>query len=137
MENKNKIYTNAEDIKNKVLSDYQRESSELTSLFFDFDVELPEKELLSVYAEIVDTINGDVVLRLENVKTGEENNIDKVWGAQLDLIPEGRYEYTYSGNYKDFLESFNDQEEKTGLYRVMDIEKNDNLVGGIKLDFIW
>ena len=48
------------------------------------------------------------------------------------------YEDVYEGNYEDFLESFNYKESGTGLCRVMDVEKKeDNLIIGTKLDFIF
>lgn len=135
----NKIYTDTHEIKNKVLEDYRKESVELSSLFFDFEVKLPEKQLLEIYADIQHIINGDTVMRLENVQIEETDDPnDNIWGTKAEnFIPVGMYENIYKGNYKDFLESFNGKEEETGLCRVMDVEENGRLVGGDRLDFVW
>ena len=134
------VYTGIEEIKNKVYEDYKKESTELNSLFFDFYVKAPKKDLLEAYAEIQDTINGDKVMRLENpkIKGSDDRSRIIISGNEVDLIPEGMYEDIYEGNYKDFLESFNYKESGTGLCRVMDVEKKeDNLIIGTKLDFIF
>ena len=56
----------------------------------------------------------------------------------MDLIPEGQYEEIYEGSFKDFLESFNNREKETGLYRITLIAENAlKIVSGYKLDFVW
>lgn len=128
------IYTNAADIEDKILNDYHDNDVELNSLFFDFDVKMQEKELLELYADIQQKINGDTVMRLENIQAKD----DEVWGEEAEnLIPDGMHEDVYEGNYKDFLESFNDREKETGLCRFMDVEEKGDLIGGIKLDFVF
>lgn len=134
-----KIYTNAYEIKNKVLEDYRKENVELSSLFFDFKVKLSEKQLLEIYADIQHVINGDAVMRLENVRIEDvDAPNDKIWGTEAEnFIPAGMYENIYEGNYKDFLESFNGREEEAGFCRVMNVEENGELIGGDRLDFVW
>lgn len=144
MDNESKIYTEENEIKDRVYNDYRQYDTELNSLFFDFQVKAPKKVLLQAYAEIQDTINGDYVGRLVNpqIKQIEDpNHPDQpdivIHGKEADLIPEGEYEDVYSGNYKDFLESFNDRELETGLCRIMEVEEEEDLIGGIKLDFVF
>lgn len=136
--NMNKIYTDACEIKEKILEDYYNEEVELNALFFNFNVRIVEKELIELYASIQSIINGDSVMRLidpEIEKTGE--NQSNIWGTEADLIPEGEYEDVYEGNCKDFLERFNDKELETGICRVMDVKRKGDIIGGNKLDFIW
>lgn len=138
MSDENKVYTNEEEIENRVYEDYRKYDTELNSLFFDFQVKAPEKVLLETYAEIQHTINGDYVIRLEDPEIEETGDCDNnIWGKEVDLIPEGEYEDIYEGNYKDFLESFNGRELETGLCRVMESEGKGDLSGGVKLDFVF
>lgn len=135
-----KIYTNADDIKNYIIEDYRKYATELNSLFFDFEVDgLTEAELLELYAYIQKLINGDYVMRLTDVVLEDDDPKDMcIWGKKADtFIPEGEYQEIYKGNYKDFLESFNDRELETGFCRVMDIEEKGDLIGGDKLDFVF
>lgn len=132
-----KIYTNADDIKNYIIEDYRKYATELNSLFFDFEVDgLTEAELLELYAYIQKLINGDYVMRLTDVVLEDDDST--IWGKKADtFIPEGEYQEIYKGNYKDFLESFNDHELETGFCRVMDVEEKGDLIGGDKLDFVF
>lgn len=132
------IYTTENEIENHVYDEYRKYDTELNGLFFDFPVKAPEKVLLFAYANIQKNINGDSVMRLENPEIEETNEPnDNIWGKDVDLIPEGEYEDIYEGNMKDFLESFNGRELETGLCRVMDVEEKGELIGGIKLDFVF
>lgn len=138
MSGKNKVHTDIEEIKNRIYEDYRKYDTELNSLFFDFRVKASKKALLEAYAEIQHTINGDYVIRLEDPEIEKINDCDSnIWGKEVDLIPEGEYEDIYCGNYRDFLESFNDKELETGLCRVMESEERGDLIGGEKLDFIF
>ena len=121
------VYTDSRSIKNKIYEEYRKNDTELNSLFFDFQVKMPEKELLKIYSEVVHVIDGDDVMKLEDVI-----------GRKMDLIPEGQYEEIYEGSFKDFLESFNNREKETGIYRITLIAENAlKIVSGYKLDFVW
>jgi len=90
----------------RVLNEYYNEDTELNSLYFDFDVKMTKGDILTAYADLQDTINGDVVARYEN---GEE---------QEQLIPENEADFNtvYEGNCKDFLESFNEGQDRFRRY---------------------
>jgi len=110
-----KIINTAEELVEHIRYEYSKYDSELNSLYFDVEVCMKESEILEAYAEIQDEINGDSVIRMVN-------------GEEVEFIPDGMYENIYSGNCKDFLESFNGKEEETGFYR---------FDGEEQLDFIW
>lgn len=133
------VYTDSRSIKNKIYEEYRKNDTELNSLFFDFQVKMPEKELLKIYSEVVHVINGDDVIKLEDVKIQSSNfSTNTIIGRKMDLIPEGQYEEIYEGSFKDFLESFNNREKETGIYRITLIAENAlKIVSGYKLDFVW
>lgn len=136
-----KAYTTENQIKSQVYNLYNHESTELSSLFFDFDVKMAKGKLLQIYADIQQQINGDSVVYLENPvflrpQSGEFRHI--VEGKRGNIITDKNRNEIYEGNYRSFLESFNGREHDTGLYRIMDAEETeDGLIRGIKLDFIW
>ncbi len=136
-----KAYTTENQIKSQVYNLYNYESTELSSLFFDFDVKMAKGKLLQIYADIQQQINGDSVVYLENPvflrpQSGEFRHI--VEGKRGNIITDKNRNEIYEGNYRSFLESFNGREYDTGLYRIMDAEETeDGLIRGIKLDFIW
>lgn len=78
-----------------VWENYEKDDNELNSFYFDFDVEMKKSDILEAYAELQYEINGDEVVRVEN-------------GVKMeDLIPDDRaYDEIYSGNLREFLESF-------------------------------
>lgn len=133
------VYTDSRSIKNKIYEEYRKNDTELNSLFFDFQVKMPEKELLKIYSEVVHVINGDDVIKLEDVKIQSSDfSTNTIIGRKMNLIPEGQYEEIYEGSFKDFLESFNNREKETGLYRITLIAENAlKIVSGYKLDFVW
>lgn len=134
----NNVYTDPQEIENKVLDDYRENDVELNSLFFDFDVKLEKKALIEIYASLQHIINGDTVMRLENPIIEQiDENACNIWGTEMELIPEGKYEDIYEGNFKDFLESFNDKELETGFCRIIDVKENNDLIGGEKCDFVF
>ena len=105
------VYTDSRSIKNKIYEEYRKNDTELNSLFFDFQVKMPEKELLKIYSEVVHVIDGDDVMKLEDVKIQSSDfSTNTIIGRKMDLIPEGQYEEIYEGSFKDFLESFNNRE---------------------------
>ena len=133
------VYTDSRSIKNKIYEEYRKNDTELNSLFFDFQVKMPEKELLKIYSEVVHVIDGDDVMKLEEVKIQSSDfSTNTIIGRKMDLIPEGQYEEIYEGSFKDFLESFNNREKETGIYRITLIAENAlKIVSGYKLDFVW
>lgn len=133
------VYTDSRSIKNKIYEEYRKYDTELNSLFFDFQVKMPKKELLKIYSEVVHVINGDDVVKLEDVKIQSSNfSTNAIIGKRMDLIPEGQYEEIYEGSFKEFLESFNNREKETGIYRMTLIAENAlKIVSGYKLDFVW
>ena len=133
------VYTDSRSIKNKIYEEYRKNDTELNSLFFDFQVKMPEKELLKIYSEVVHVIDGDDVMKLEDVKIQSSDfSTNTIIGRKMDLIPEGQYEEIYEGSFKDFLESFNNREKETGIYRITLIAENAlKIVSGYKLDFVW
>lgn len=133
------VYTDSRSIKNKIYEEYRKYDTELNSLFFDFQVKMPKKELLKIYSEVVHVINGDDVVKLEDVKIQlSDFSTNTIIGRRMDLIPEGQYEEIYEGSFKEFLESFNNREKETGIYRITLIAENTlKIVSGYKLDFVW
>lgn len=133
------VYTDSRSIKNKIYEEYRKNDTELNSLFFDFQVKMPEKELLKIYSEVVHVIDGDDVMKLEDVKIQSSDfSTNTIIGRKMDLISEGQYEEIYEGSFKDFLESFNNREKETGIYRITLIAENAlKIVSGYKLDFVW
>lgn len=133
------VYTDSRSIKNKIYEEYRKYDTELNSLFFDFQVKMPKKELLKIYSEVVHVINGDDVVKLEDVKIQlSDFSTNTIIGRRMDLIAEGQYEEIYEGSFKEFLESFNNREKETGIYRITLIAENAlKIVSGYKLDFVW
>ena len=133
------VYTDSRSIKNKIYEECRKYDTELNSLFFDFQVKMPKKELLKIYSEVVHVINGDDVVKLEDVKIQlSDFSTNTIIGRRMDLIAEGQYEEIYEGSFKEFLESFNNREKETGIYRITLIAENAlKLVSGYKLDFVW
>lgn len=133
------VYTDSRSIKNKIYEECRKYDTELNSLFFDFQVKMPKKELLKIYSEVVHVINGDDVVKLEDVKIQlSDFSTNTIIGRRMDLIAEGQYEEIYEGSFKEFLESFNYREKETGIYRITLIAENAlKIVSGYKLDFVW
>ena len=87
------MFKTKEELKEKVINEYNKHSVELSSAYFDFDVSMPVKDILQAYADLQEDINGDHVIYPNNVKG------------------------TYSGNCQDFLVSCN---AKPGYLRLLD-----------------
>ena len=83
-------------------TDYDNDT-ELNSLFFDFPVSMKKKDILQAYGEIQSKINGDIV---EQAKDGQ--NIPYYETCFAD---EPEFQEIYTGNCKEFLESFNDRDQ--------------------------
>ena len=83
------MITNADDMIKKVKHEYEQDNSELTSMFFDFDVDMTKAEILFAYAQIQKDINDDYVW---------------VNGDKLEELKE-----RYTGNCREYLKSLNDE----------------------------
>ena len=137
------MLTNWEDIYRKVYKDYLHDDVELCGAFFDFDVSAPKSELIKAYAELQETINGDAVIRLRDATEIHDirgrGATTHVSGWECEDEDESMSE-VYTGNIRDFLESLNGQEQKTGWYRLSDFGENYMgyacMVGGIKQCFV-
>lgn len=128
----NKVYEDIEEIKQKIYNDYRSESTELNSLFFNFNVKAPKEDLLQAYIEIQSIINGDIIMHLENPQILEDGLIK---GCETDFHW-GIYQEIYEGNYKDFLESFNGKELETGFCRLISHTCDNRIITGTKVEFI-
>lgn len=133
------MITTYEEIVEKVQKEYLNESTELNSLFFDFDVYMTRAELIKAYATLAETINGDRVVHIADASVVKSEDGDLIVSG-FESVDNMLSDY-YKGNMKDFLESFNGHENETGWYRIMDCEDNFmgyfSMIGGIKLDFVF
>lgn len=120
------VITDSDELEDYILEEYNKESVELSSLFFDVQVCMPKRDILEAYQSIQHLINGDYVGRFDAVKDMDGNIID--WEERDTFIEDGEFEDIYEGNCKDFLNSFNGKEAETGFCRF----DNEEL-----LDFIW
>ena len=121
------MLTTWEDVYRKVYRDYLGDDVELCGEFFNFEVSAPKSELLRAYAELMETINLDAVVCLRDATEmpdirdrGATTHVSGWQRKEDDSMSE-----TYTGNMKEFLESFNGQEEKTGWYRLSDYYEDD------------
>lgn len=129
--------TDKNSIIDKVCINYQKDDTELTSLFFDFPVKADKNLLLEAYAHIQKACNGDTVVRLINPVLTKNGNEKELEGKKMDSFFTKDENLIYEGNYKDFLESFNGRELETGICRLMDSEMDGDVAKGTQLDFIW
>ncbi len=120
-----------------VMADYNANATELCDSYFDFHVKAKKKDLLEIYKMIQKRINGDDVLALKNESIENMGSDQWVLGtvSSFDEIPE--LHEVFDGNFKELLNSYNNSESKTHLYRIMDAEFDKKEVTGIKLDFIY
>lgn len=132
----NTTYTDIDEIINKVELDYRSDSTMLNSLYFDFNVKMQKRDLLKIYALLQQKLNGDEIVRLTDVTINDKTN--HIIAKKINLFNDDEYCDIYEGNFKDFLESFNDKEKDTGLYRIIDSGYviSNNYIMGAKLDFI-
>lgn len=138
-----KMLTTWEDIYRKVYKDYLHDDVELSGEFFDFEVSATKSELITAYAELLETINCDTVVRLRDASEMpaiyDRGATTFVSGFEWDE-PDKSMSEIYTGNMKDFLESFNGQENKTGWYRLSDYSEEHNgfegMCGGTKMCFV-
>lgn len=90
-----KKISNVVELKNHILSEYQKYDVELNANHFDVEVEnIWTKDLLLLYSNIQSQINEDFIIRLEKTDNNELNIISLTQSMKDEL---------YTGNYKDFL----------------------------------
>jgi len=93
-----KTITNPKELYSFIIESYNKESTELNSLYFDVNVTMTEKDILETYRYIQEDINGDEVYRLNN-----DGSIAEIF------IHEGEFNNIYTGNCMDYLKTFNDK----------------------------
>lgn len=133
------MFTTYEQVRQKVIKDYFAEDTALGASFFDFEVRMSKGELMRVYADLQEEINGDIVTIIDKPVVVRKFNGDiTIFGFEKE-IDDCFLHDIYEGNMKDFLESFNEREQETGWCRIMDFDDNykgTSMVGGTKLLFI-
>lgn len=123
---------------NKIIADYHNDSTELNINFFDINVKMSEKDLVTAYIEIQNKINGDLVAHLSDATITPDNHIS----GTTDPIE--YYTDEFFGSYKDFLEQFAEKNGshggKTGWFRITDPETDprhpERLVDGVVVPLI-
>ena len=61
-----KTITSGSELENYILEEYGKHDVELSSLFFDVEVSMKQRDILETYQSIQYTINGDYIVRMEN-----------------------------------------------------------------------
>lgn len=115
-----------------VMTEYYNHSVELNSEYFDVQVDMRKRDILRAYKKLQYDINGDAVVQLKSEVIFNEN---KIAGINLTFAKDKQYSERYIGNCKKFLEDIMNNESKYHFYRIMNEEHNENIIGGIKLDF--
>lgn len=133
-----KTLKTAKELYDHVAQEYRKYDTELNGLFFDVLVQMPKYEILMAYQQLQEDLNGDDVVLLKDetefVMYGGETG---VFGTILPIMAGSGFDEIYAGNCKEFLESFNGNEEEYHLYRLNDTMKNGNNIGGEKLLFVF
>lgn len=89
-----------------ILLNYTKDDVMLNGKHFDVNVEnVPEIALLQVYARLQKTINGDDVVRVEDLVTDGT----KVTGGKILPLNNGMFNHFYNGLYSEFLRSIEEQ----------------------------
>ena len=89
-----------------ILLNYTKDNVMLNGMHFNVNVEnVPEIALLQVYARLQKTINGDDVVRVEDLVTDGT----KVTGGKILPLNNRMFNHFYSGLYSDFLRSVEEQ----------------------------
>lgn len=138
------VYTSADDIINKIVTDYTNNSVELNSSYFDFNVRLSSVMLLNIYIELVEHFNDDKIVwikEIDNVasESVEGNQYFGVMGnITYPVIPPEYHDYEYCGKYSDFLLTVKNDANLYGLFRLANPKMlDDNVILGHMVDFIW
>ena len=106
------ILRSPESLYEYVCKGYKANEVELSSAFFDVNVEMPEKDIIETFARCQKEINGDDCVC---IKDGIE---------QEELIPEGEYQDIYKGNCQRYLDAFDDKR----FHRFIDEEEEVDFV---------
>ena len=95
----------------KILEDYHNNDVEFSTEFCNYEVQATKQNLLGLYAELQRTINGDDVFYVPNAQIEGDTLI----GIPLPLSAMPGVNDMYTGNFKEFLDSF--EEDSKDLYR--------------------
>ena len=129
------MITNSSDLYNKVIDDYMEHDTELNSDFFDFDVRMLVKDIMTTYKQLQSSINGDMVISLAEPVITHQPFDTYITGKEQDLMTLLDEEKIYEGNLKMLLLAFSEHDDEIGIYRLMDVEPTDDgKITGIKLD---
>lgn len=134
-----KMLTTSQELYDYVMNEYKKTDQELTSSFFDVPVHMKERDILLAYQTIQHDTNGDDVVQLCSeiefwTGAGEDTEI---FGSEVLFAGEKRYDAIFTGCCEDFLKNIMRNEKEHHMYRLMDMQRHDNNVGGVKLSFIW
>ena len=133
-----KAFKTAKELYNYVTDEYRKYDTELNGLFFDVPVQMPEYEILQAYRELQKDINGDdVVFLKDETEFVLHDGETRVFGTVMPIVEGCGFDDIYTGNCREFLESFNGKENEHHLYRLDDTMKNGNNIGGEKLLFVF
>ena len=83
---------------NRVMNDYLKDDTELCDVFFNFDVDMDEGNILLAYAEAQRRLNGDKLVHIDD--NGKEVELE-------DVVRAGKYPDHYKGNCAEFLKKVN------------------------------
>lgn len=140
----NIVYTSADDIINKITTDYTNNSVELSSAYFDFNVRLSSVMLLNIYIELVEHFNDDKVVWIKEIDNVVSKSVEgsQCFGAMGNItypvIPPEYHDYEYCGKYSDFLLTVKNDANLYGLLRLANPEMlDDDVILGRIVDFIW
>ena len=83
-----------------VVEEYQKCDTELNGLFFNFDVQMTEADIITGYAHLQHVINGDTVFRKDGGRIVD-------WDDENFIPKDGGYDQMFYGNAMDYLEGYN------------------------------
>lgn len=117
------VYGDGALLRRKILEDYRSGDIELSRAHFDIPVCMPEKDLLQLYADIMRSVNGDKVVRINDAQRsgdmliGEESEI----GGSIRL---------HRGLFSEVIEG------QVDLYRLIDWKYVDGKICGNAVDLL-
>lgn len=134
-----KMLTTSQELYDYVMNEYKKTDQELTSSFFDVPVHMKERDILLAYQAVQHDTNGDDIVQLCSeiefwTGAGEDTEI---FGSEVLFAGEKRYDAIFTGSCEDFLKNIMRNEKEYHVYRLMDMQRHDNNVGGVKLSFVW
>ena len=116
------MFNKKDDIYEHVINAYSDNDVELNKNFFDFKVNLDVYDILNVYKELQQSINGDVVLCMKDVRLEKDGDNPIISGIEEKEIDTNLIKRNFTGNMKELLEIFDENTEKTGIYRLTNIQ---------------